>query len=278
MGTPTNFTQNDDANIAHSYKRLLEISAMRVLKPWLQIGVIQRWLAPELDADCKKCYKMLDDFVGDIVRSKHQNWRLRDAVGEGDTPGAEDSSTGWQRRIFIEQIFHLAANGEMTLEEIMQEAQSMVLVSFETVSNSISLALLCLATSRGDCQRRLKAEIASLIPDSGHVGLEQVQQMRYLDAFLSESLRLLATVPMNLRHVSRDFQLAGRDAIVPRNSIIVMDTFNMQRDERFWGPTAKQFDPERFLDQERAASGSESGSGSGQAKRRHSYSFLPFSK
>jgi len=152
------------------------------------------------------------------------------------------------------------------------------------------MALLCLAANKGDCQRRLLAEIRSVVPNSGQVGLEQLQQLRYLDAFVSESLRLLATVPMNLRHVSRDFQLAGREreAIVPQNSIVVLDTFNMQRDERWWGATAKQFDPQRFLDQDQdqskgqQANGQDAaGSGSGEPRRqrdrRHSYSFLPFS-
>ncbi|XP_017109377.2 probable cytochrome P450 318a1 [Drosophila bipectinata] len=282
MGTQTNFTEIDDDHIAHSYKRLLEISAVRVVKPWLQIGMLQRLLAPDLYAESQKCNKLLEDFVGDIVRNKHRNWRLRETTGE-DGP----SAGGWQRRIFIEQIFQLAANGEMTLEEIMDEAQSMVLVSFETVSNSIMLALLCLATNRGDCRQRLKAEIAAVVPENGtgYVGLEQLQQLRYLDAFVSESLRLLATVPMNLRHVSRDFQLPGREAIVPQNSIVVLDTFNMQRDERWWGTTARQFDPQRFLDQEQDQDepSKQQQQDQNQTKkdhltRRHSYSFLPFSK
>lgn len=280
----------------------MEISAVRVVKPWLQIRLLHRLLAPELYEESKKCAKLLEDFVGGIVRTKHRNWRLRDAVG-GEKSG-EDASNGWQRRIFIEQIFQLAANGEMTLEEIMDEAQSMVLVvglkisylntiyfifycnfqSFETVSNSIMLALLCLATNKGDCQRRLLAEIRALVPDVGQVGLEQLQQLRYLDAFVSESLRLLATVPMNLRHVSRDFRLAGRqhETIVPQNSIVVLDTFNMQRDERWWGANARQFDPQRFLDQEeeqlfKGHNDSGSGEKRRQRDRRHSYSFLPFS-
>lgn len=98
-----------------------------MVKPWLQSDLLHRLLAPELYAESKKNCQLLEDFVGGIVKTKHRNWRLRDAVGEGNAPG-EDSSSGWQRRIFIEQIFQLAANGEMTLEEIMHEAQSMVLV------------------------------------------------------------------------------------------------------------------------------------------------------
>lgn len=157
------------------------------------------------------------------------------------------------------------------------------------------IALLCLATHKGDCQRRLRAEIASVLPhgnDASYVGVEQLQQLRYLDAFVNEALRLLATVPMNLRHVSRDFQLAGREAIVPQNTIVVMDTFNMQRDAAWWGDRAKQFDPQRFLQQQQQHQldhdqepeqekhqDEQQQSGTERAKqRRHSYSFLPFSK
>ncbi|KAH8290028.1 hypothetical protein KR044_000467 [Drosophila immigrans] len=278
MGTPTNFTQADDAHIATTYKRLLEISAIRTVKPWLQIDLLHRLLEPQLYAEAEECNQLLVDFVAQIVQRKHRNWQLRNAIDAA----AEDGT--WQRRIFIEQMFQLAANGELTLQDIEDEAQSMVLVSFETVSNSIMIALLCLATHKGDCRERLRAEIATVLPhgnDASYVGVEQLQQLRYLDAFVNEALRLLATVPMNLRHVSRDFQLAGRDAIVPQNTIIVLDTFNMQRDAAFWGERSKQFEPQRFLqhqlDLEQEQEQCEQTTGQ-QTQRRHSYSFLPFSK
>lgn len=155
------------------------------------------------------------------------------------------------------------------------------------------IALLCLATHKGDCQERLRREIAEVLPhgnDASYVGVEQLQQLRYLEAFINEALRLLATVPMNLRHVSRDFQLVARDAIVPQNTIIVLDTFNLQRDAAWWGDRATEFDPERFLqrqdeeldtqEQEQPQGGERDSLEQGKAptKRRHSYSFLPFSK
>ncbi|KAH8395972.1 hypothetical protein KR222_000373 [Zaprionus bogoriensis] len=286
MGTPTNFTQADDAHIATTYKRLLEISAIKNVKPWLQIDLLHRLLEPQLYAEAEACNQLLVDFVAEIIQRKHRNWQLRQALQDD-----VDGKIPWQRRIFIEQMFQLAANGELTLQDIEDEAQSMVLVSFETVSNSIMIALLCLATHKGDCQERLRREIAEVLPhgnDASYVGTEQLQQLRYLDAFVNEALRLLATVPMNLRHVSRDFQLGGREAIVPQNTIIVLDTFNLQRDAAWWGDTAKQFDPERFLqrhdeelepeqEQEREPE-KEQGGAAGRTKRRHSYSFLPFSK
>ncbi|TDG39948.1 hypothetical protein AWZ03_013632 [Drosophila navojoa] len=283
MGTPTNFTQADDAHIATTYKRLLEISAIKIVKPWLQIDLLHRLLEPQLYAEAAACNQLLVDFVAEIVQRKHRNWQLRNAL-----ESAEDAP--WQRRIFIEQMFQLAANGELTLQDIEDEAQSMVLVSFETVSNSIMIALLCLATHKGDCLERLRAEIESVMPhgnDVSYVSVEHLQQLRYLDAFVNEALRLLATVPMNLRHVSRDFQLAGRDAIVPQNTIIALDTFSMQRDTAWWGEKATQFEPQRFLQQQQELQQKEAELEQeqvlhGQSKytptRRHSYSFLPFSK
>lgn len=154
------------------------------------------------------------------------------------------------------------------------------------------IALLCLATHQGDCQERLRREIAEVLPhgnDASYVGVEQLAQLRYLEAFINEALRLLATVPMNLRHVSRDFQLGAREAIVPQNTIIVLDTFNLQRDAAWWGEDATEFDPERFMqrpDEDLDAQEQEQGADREQlepgkaarTKRRHSYSFLPFSK
>ncbi|XP_017853234.1 probable cytochrome P450 318a1 isoform X2 [Drosophila busckii] len=286
MGTPTNFTEADDAHIATTYKRLLEISAIKTVKPWLQLDLLHKLLAPQLYEEAERCNQLLVEFVAEIVARKHRNWLLRHAI-DNESGQAEDSP--WQRRIFIEQMFQLAANNELTLQDIEDEAQSMVLVSFETVSNSIMIALLCLATHQGDCQERLRAEIATILPhgnDASYVGVEQLQQLQYLDAFVHEALRLLATVPMNLRHVSRDFQLSAHaHAIVPQNTIIVLDTFNMQRDPRWWGTHATEFEPQRFMQQQQLQDEEEApppphsvqSKPQGEA-RRHSYSFLPFSK
>ncbi|TMW41537.1 hypothetical protein DOY81_013383 [Sarcophaga bullata] len=67
-----------------------------------------------------------------------------------------------QQRIFIDQIFYLAQTGKLTLEDIMNETQSMVVVSFETVSSCIINALLCLAINR-ECQMKLRNEIKHIL-------------------------------------------------------------------------------------------------------------------
>uniref|UniRef100_A0A1A9UDX2 Cytochrome P450 n=1 Tax=Glossina austeni TaxID=7395 RepID=A0A1A9UDX2_GLOAU len=119
--------------------------------------------------------------------------------------------------------------------------------------------------------------------------MENLQQMPYLDMIINESLRLLTTVPMNIRNVSKDIQLHiieqkqqqrkpdidklhdGQDVIkskrivwIPKNTLIAMDTFSMQRDRSNWGPYAQQFHPKHFSKDYQHA--------------RHTYAYIPFSK
>lgn len=108
----------------YNLRRLLEISAIKTVKPWLQIDLLHRLLEPQLYMEAEKCNQLLVDFVAEIIQRKHRNWQLRNALHETGT----DDGIPWQRRIFIEQMFQLAANGELTLQDIEDEAQSMVLV------------------------------------------------------------------------------------------------------------------------------------------------------
>ncbi|XP_059223528.1 probable cytochrome P450 318a1 [Stomoxys calcitrans] len=208
-----------------------------------------------------------------------------------------------ENRIFIEQLFYLAEQSKLSLEDIMNESQSMVVVSFETVSTCIMNALLCLALNQ-DCLEKLRLEIHEVfatensnIPKSDHktmdlhVGTNHLLNMPYLDMVLNESLRLVTTVPMNMRDVSSQFKLKMLDpkaqhvariherktachnkiVTVPKGTIIAVDTFNMQRNADYWGPNALEFCPERFSKEGVQDITNHTG-------RWHSYAYIPFSK
>lgn len=150
------------------------------------------------------------------------------------------------------------------------------------------------------------------------ITMEHLLNMPYLDMIINESLRLLTTVPMNLRNVSADFQLnviqrdkstcccttnsnsnnkntycgcsQRRSVVVPKDTMIALDTFNMQRNEMYWGENALKFYPEHFakkhLQQKQQNDGkvgdktpiSSTTSATASVSSRHSYAFIPFSK
>uniref|UniRef100_A0A1A9W6B7 Cytochrome P450 n=1 Tax=Glossina brevipalpis TaxID=37001 RepID=A0A1A9W6B7_9MUSC len=356
MDTATHFTRSDTKGITKAYRTLMEISALRTIKPWLQIDNIFRWLNEEIYKKCKRCNKLVEKFVIDMVQRKLDEWYAKTQMSNRETkinivkelknsnniaginnPDGNNSNDvtdalvggmnysiplvnvdSEHKRIFIYQLFHLAEMGELTLEEIVNETQSMVMVSFETVSTSIMNVLLCLAINR-EYQNELRNEIRQVLSnvstqepqhqhqqrtkhispadndnaDDFHLPLvmENLQQMPYLDMIINESLRLLTTVPMNIRNVSKDIQLHiaqgkkqqripdidklhdsqnviknKRIVWIPKNTLIAMDTFSMQRDQSIWGPYAEKFYPKHFSKEYQ------------ECHARHTFAFIPFSK
>ncbi|XP_054730848.1 probable cytochrome P450 318a1 [Anastrepha obliqua] len=292
MDTETNFTAADTQGIARTYSELMDISALKGTKPWLQVDFIFYLLDTKNYKRSQELMKHLEEFVKIIVQRKHAEWKAGSQsnisnIGTNDadsrnTDGAEDpkdvkiaGSTN-RRRIFIEQIFHMVDTGELRMEDVMDEALSMLMVSFETISTSVLVTVLLLAMHE-DCQRKLREEITTTFPKQSqifNIDPTQLLQMTYLDSIVYESLRLLTTVPFNMRAVSRDFYLqlnsgAGgitRRVKVPKDTALVFDVFNMQRDTKFWGAHAKEFHPEHFA------------AGSTGSAERHPYAFVPFAK
>ena len=83
-----------------------------------------------------------------------------------------------------------------------------------------------------------------------------------------ESLRLYPPVPLTIREAVVDTTIttsAGKEIPLAKGTLMVVLPFVMQRLEKYWGPDADAFRPERFLHKD--AAGNTPGS---------SYSFLPF--
>lgn len=201
-----------------------------------------------------------------IVNEKNEIWKENrennKSREDDDFEGTSSSTTPpATRRNFIEHIFHLAENGELSMQDIEDESNTMILAASETVSNSLSLLLLCLA-SHPDCQHKLQQEIDETLDNNeADITVGDVQNMKYLDMVMNEGLRLMPTIPMLLRNVSDDFYMQ-KDVLVPKDTFIIIDTFHIHRDTKLWGPHAEDFHPEHFLPENVAA--------------RNPYIFLPF--
>ncbi|KAI0774073.1 cytochrome P450 monooxygenase pc-3 [Fomes fomentarius] len=92
-----------------------------------------------------------------------------------------------------------------------------------------------------------------------HVGIfrrptyDDIRNMKYLRAFLNETLRLYPPVPFDIRFTVKEGVLPnpdpnGKPYYIPPKTAIAYSIFNMHRDPDYWGPTANDFDPDRFLD------------------------------
>ncbi|CAG7945837.1 unnamed protein product [Penicillium salamii] len=96
-------------------------------------------------------------------------------------------------------------------------------------------------------QNKLREEIYSTIPSqTAEVSWEDLEGMPYLNGVCQEVLRLYPTVPMTGREAIRDTFIAGKK--IPKGTTIVLCPQSINRSPEFWGDTADQFLPERWID------------------------------
>lgn len=110
-------------------------------------------------------------------------------------------------------------------------------------------------------QDRLYDEIRATVTNDKHIEYETLSAVKYLDCVMKESLRLLPLSHFWLRETDDEIQLT--DCTVPEGTMLVLCVLKMHRNVKIWGPTANDFDPDRFLSESMAD--------------RHPFSYIPFS-
>jgi cytochrome P450 len=131
--------------------------------------------------------------------------------------------------------------GQMTDEQVRDEALTLFLAGHETGANALSWTWYLLS-QHPEVERRLHAEIDAVL---GHRApeLADLPQLRYAEMVLSEALRLYPPAWGIGRKAIGAFTVGGFD--VPANSICILSPYVVQRDAR-WFPDPEKFDPERW--------------------------------
>ncbi|KAJ7272402.1 cytochrome P450 [Mycena rebaudengoi] len=101
---------------------------------------------------------------------------------------------------------------------------------------------------------RLRTEILQHVGAERRPTYDDIREMKYLRAVINETMRLYPPVPSNLRESVNATTWPSRDPAnpqpiyIPAGAKISYSVFGMHRRTDLWGPTAEEFDPDRFLD------------------------------
>lgn len=111
-------------------------------------------------------------------------------------------------------------------------------------------------------QQKVYEEIAEIFGNSTRSPTyEDLQDFRYLDLCLKESLRLYPSVPLISRISSKDIT-TFTGYTIPKDTIVHIHIYDLHHDSDIY-PDPEKFDPERFLPENSA--------------KRHPFAYLPFS-
>ncbi|KAJ7031138.1 cytochrome P450 [Mycena alexandri] len=186
----------------------------------------------------------LFEFWKDIVKphrktiNEYINPILNEALARKRVGGVEDGKedqTFLNKDVIRDAIFNILIAGR------------------DTTAATLTYSVYMLA-EHPDIAERLRKEILDTVGSSKMPTYDDLRGMKYLRAFINETLRLYPPVPFDLRASKRattwpTTKPGAKPLYIPPNISCRYSVFLMHRRTDLWGPDALTFDPDRFLDE-----------------------------
>ncbi|GBB83832.1 hypothetical protein RclHR1_01050006 [Rhizophagus clarus] len=136
---------------------------------------------------------------------------------------------------------------QMTDEELRNQIMTFLLAGHETTSTATFWALHLLSQHSHE-QDLLREELVKAFPDKSNFNptFDEINSLEYLNCIVKETLRLYSPSTF-IRRVSAKDKVFG-NYLIPMNTTIMISTTAIHKSSEIWGPTAKEFNPKRWLD------------------------------
>lgn len=133
----------------------------------------------------------------------------------------------------------------LEIDDIVAQCIMFFLAGYFTTTATISFAAHHLATNP-DIQDRLIEEIDKNLADNKELDYDTVFGMKYLDAFVQETLRYHCPNPRVERKCIQDYKLGDTGIIIPKNTIVAVPNYVINHNPEYF-PEPEKFNPDRFL-------------------------------
>lgn len=160
-----------------------------------------------------------------------------------------------------ERLLH---NDNIFTERQMKEHRGTFIAGgYDTTAQTTANCLLLLAMHPG-VQDKVVEEIFQLFPsdDDNLINFNSLNELKYLEQVIQETLRVAPTIPFFPREPAEDFEIKP-GCVIPKGTVMVFNTFVLHRRKDIWGLDADKFNPDHFLPEHLAT--------------KHPYSYIPFS-
>ncbi|XP_050079341.1 uncharacterized protein LOC126567151 [Anopheles maculipalpis] len=175
----------------------------------------------------------------------------------------EDDIYGKRRMTLLDLLLNVEIDGKpLTDSEIREEVDTFMFAGHDTTTSCISFAAYYLSRDPA-IQQRVYDEIQAIVgPDakSAELTYGTLQELKYLDMVIKETLRINPSVPIIGRRSAGDMVIDGVD--IPKGMDFGIIIYALHNDPELY-PEPARFDPERFSDEASA--------------KRQPYSYIPFS-
>ncbi|KAL7027664.1 hypothetical protein ACKWTF_005515 [Chironomus riparius] len=153
---------------------------------------------------------------------------------------------------------------KFTMNDIAAQCYLFFIGGFDTSSSTMTFCLYEFCKNQ-EIQSKVHSEIDKILENSedGDFSYEMLNDMKYLECCINESLRIYPIAPLLMRETNKDYTFSGTNLTVEKDTMILIPLLGLHHDpDIFENPM--EFNPDRFLD---------SPTGSGKSKGSF---YLPF--
>lgn len=139
----------------------------------------------------------------------------------------------------------------LTEEEIMAQGWVFFIAGYETTATTLTFCSYELAL-HPEVQDRLYEEVQSAVDSDGEISYETLSKLPFLDAVLSETLRMYPPViRLERRAIIGNYKLGDTGLVLKKDQEVEIPVYAIHHSEQFYENPDK-FIPERFLPENRA--------------------------
>ncbi|QKX57613.1 uncharacterized protein TRUGW13939_04731 [Talaromyces rugulosus] len=195
-----------------------------------------------------------DQFQGSGVPALLK-WMLRRFLAKGVRQRTEEArmrlinqqlkTVHTRRDIMVEVLERAELGSDLPESEIAENFSAIMLAGFHTTQNALCATIYFVLTHPG-ARDKLVAELQSAFSSSADISCDVAQNLPYLNAVITESLRLYSPVPLGGARVSDGMVVDG--VYIPPGVEICTSLYSMHRNPEYFGEP-DTFCPERWTEQ-----------------------------
>ena len=221
-----------------------------LLKQWT-------WLFPltSLYREQNRALKILHKFTIDVIEERKAQLLKSNIINNNDD-GIKKKLT------LLDMLLSSTIDGKpLSNEDIREEVDTFMFEGHDTTTSGITFALYHLA-KYPELQDKVFEEVRSIYGDdpTTPINYKSLQDLKYLEMFIKESMRIMTPVPIIGRSLTEDTIISG--VVVPAGTEIAIPIYEVHHNPDVF-PDPLKFDPERFTPEEQA--------------KRNPYAYIPFS-
>ncbi|XP_044266774.1 cytochrome P450 4C1-like [Tribolium madens] len=227
MGTQINAQKGENLEYVHSVKEMCRIIVARFLSPF-KIFKWTYWMTNDFYVE-RKIVNILHAFTSKVIERR----KMERNVGGNS-----------KKMSFLDLLLKFSESEKLSDRDICEEVDTFMFAGHDTTAASVCFALYLLANNP-KVQEKVFSEQKDLFGDEKNplVTYQELQNMKYLEYVIKETLRLYPSVPVIGRYLKEDTKFGNR--VISAKTNVAIFIYGIHRNPEYF-PDPEKFNPERF--------------------------------